>query len=135
MVSVSDILVAFSDEESLSLFSSIAIQPIDADTLRNKISLTRKQYYSRMHRLTKSNLIKKNEGKYFLTMLGIIVHNAICVIEESLKYYWQLRAIDSLQNSDQLPQEERKRIIDSLINTQKIKEILSRSQLGIDVTV
>ena len=63
MVSVSDILVAFSDEESLSLFSSIAIQPIDADTLRNKISLTRKQYYSRMHRLTKSNLIKKNEGK------------------------------------------------------------------------
>lgn len=134
MVTVSDILVAFSDEESLSLFYSIAIQPIDADTLRNKIPLTRKQYYSRMHRLTKSDLIKKNEGKYYLTMLGIIVYNAVGVIRDSLKYYWQLKAIDSLQNSDKLPQEERSKIIDSLINAQKIKEIISRSQLSIDIT-
>lgn len=134
MVTVSDILVAFSDEESLSLFSSIAIEPIDADTLRNKIPLTRKQYYSRMHRLTKSDLIKKNEGKYYLTMLGIIVYNAVGVIRDSLKYYWQLKAIDSLQNSDKLPQDERSKIIDSLINAQKIKEIISRSQLSIDIT-
>lgn len=134
MVTVSDILVAFSDEESLSLFCSIAIEPIDADTLKKKIPLTRKQYYSRMHRLTKSDLIKKNEGKYYLTMLGIIVYNAVGVIRDSLKYYWQLKAIDSLQNSDKLPQDERSKIIDSLINAQKIKEILSRSQLSIDIT-
>ena len=132
-MSVSDILMAFSDEESLSLFCSIAIEAIDADTLRNKIPLTRKQYYSRMYRLTKSDLIKKNEGKYHLTMLGVIVYNAIGMIKESIKYYWQLKAIDSLQNSDKLPQDERTRIIDSLINAQKIKEILSRSQLGIDI--
>lgn len=131
---MSDILVAFSDEESLSLFCSIAIEPIDADTLRNKIPLTRKQYYSRMHRFTKSDLIKKNEGKYYLTMLGIIVYNAVGVIRDSLKYYWQLKAIDSLQNSDKLPQDERSKIIDSLINAQKIKEIISRSQLSIDIT-
>jgi len=131
---VSDILLAFSDEESLSLFSSIAIEPIDADTLRNKIPLTRKQYYSRMNRLTKADLIKKNEGKYYLTMLGKIVYNSVCMINDSLKYYWQLKAIDSLQNSDKLPQDERSKIIDSLINAQKIKEIISRSQLSIDIT-
>ena len=47
-------------------------------------------------------------------------------IETALKYYWKLKAIDSIMSSanTQLPHEEQDRIIDALVDNYQIKDIL-----------
>ncbi|MFL6324012.1 MAG: hypothetical protein ACJ72C_04515 [Nitrososphaeraceae archaeon] len=49
---------------------------------------------------------------------------AIATLENAVSNYWKLKAIDSLEMSKALPAEERKKIIDSLIDNQVIKDIL-----------
>jgi hypothetical protein len=49
------------------------------------------------------------------------------MIEGALNDYWKLKAIDSLEtsiNSSGLPDDERKKILDTLIDNRHIKEIL-----------
>ena len=128
-ISETKIMSTISDEHSLNLFRTIALSKNDngvALTSKTK-ELTRKQYYSRMSRMIKVGLVKRKNGKYSLTSLGKVVHESGRIIEEALKEYWKLRAIDSIQTFDRtvLPHEERKKIIDTLFNdNEKIKEVI-----------
>jgi hypothetical protein len=70
-------------------------------------------------------LIKRKQGKYTLTAFGKVIYDiAIAILENAVSNYWKLKAIDSLEMSKALPAEERKKIIDSLIDNQVIKDIL-----------
>lgn len=127
LISEADVINAISDARSLELFKAIAQMNSNSDTFRKKIRLTRKQYYSRMSRMTRVGLIKRKNGKYFLTSLGKVVYQAEAMIEGALNDYWKLKAIDSLEtsiNSAGLPDDERKKILDTLIDNRHIKEIL-----------
>jgi predicted transcriptional regulator len=127
MISEADVINAISDTRSLDLFKAISQTNSNSDTFRKKIKLTRKQYYSRMSRMTRVGLIKRKNGKYFLTSLGKVVYQAEAMIEGALNDYWKLKAIDSLEtsiNSAGLPDDERKKILDTLIDNRHIKEIL-----------
>jgi hypothetical protein len=70
---------------------------------------------------------KKNKN-YFLTALGKVVYDALKIVEESLNDYWKLRAVDSLETcyDRKLSNEEVSKIIDSLIENQKIKDIIRK---------
>jgi predicted transcriptional regulator len=125
MILVTDVLEAMSDNRSLELFRTIALTRTDSDTLISKTKLSRKQYYSRMSRLMNAGLIKRKNGKYTLTAFGKVIYDiAIATLENAVSNYWKLKAIDSLEMSKALPAEERKKIIDSLIDNQVIKDIL-----------
>ena len=125
MILVADVLEAMSDNRSLELFRTIALTRTDSDTLISKTKLTCKQYYSRMSRLMNAGLIKRKQGKYTLTAFGKVIYDiAIAILENAVSNYWKLKAIDSLEMSKALPAEERKKIIDSLIDNQVIKDIL-----------
>ena len=127
IISEADVFNAISDEKSLDLFKNIVMTKTgDTNIFRKKIKLTRKQYYSRMSRMRKAGLIKRKNGKYFLTSLGKVVHEAESMIESALKDYWKLKAIDSLEGAlnIELPTEERTKILDTLIDNHHIKEIL-----------
>jgi len=125
MILVTDVLEAMSDNRSLELFRTIALTRTDSDTLISKTKLSRKQYYSRMSRLMNAGLIKRKNGKYTLTAFGKVIYDiAIVTLENAVSNYWKLKAIDSLEMSKALPAEERKKIIDSLIDNQVIKDIL-----------
>jgi predicted transcriptional regulator len=67
--------------------------------------LTLKQYYLRMAKLTKADLIRRKNGRYFLTLLGKIVYEVHLTIAKALNYYWKLQALESIQTSspDGLP--------------------------------
>ena len=121
-----DIINAISDVQSLDLFKAIAQTSADSDILTKKARLTRKQYYSRMSRMTKVGLIQRKNGKYFLTSLGRVIYQAQTLIGNTLKDYWKLKAIDSLDSSinTRLPQEEYDKILNTLIDDQQIKQIL-----------
>ena len=112
------------DDKSLDLFRTIAQGVIDSETLKNKTKLTRKQYYSRLARMTKAGLVRKKSGKYLLTAFGKIVHDSQLTVENALTSYWKLRAIDSLETSNELPKEEQQKLIDALLDDQEIKGIL-----------
>jgi hypothetical protein len=123
MVSVSDSLRAISNDKSLVLFNTIALASEDINILISRIELTRKQYYSRMSELTKAGLIRRRNGKYFLTSFGRIVYGAQELIGKAIQYSSKLKAIDSI-DTPEFPVEERNKLIDTLISNREIKEIL-----------
>lgn len=118
------VLRAIADDKSLELFKTIAQGTIDSENLKSKTKLTRKQYYSRLSRMTKTGLVRKKSGKYLLTAFGKIVHDAQTTVDNALISYWKLKAIDSLEMSNELPKEEQRKLIDALLDNQELKGIL-----------
>ena len=131
MISVADILNAISDDKSLLLFNTIAVINGETEIQVRKMGLTLKQYYSRMAKLTKADLIRRKNGKYFLTLVGRIVYDSQMVIGKALNYYWKLQALDSIQISSTagLPKEEISKLVDTLIDDYQIKDILMKTPL------
>jgi hypothetical protein len=121
------VLKSISDDESLELFRCIATKDSDSESLRSRTKMTRKQYYSRMSRLMKAGLIKRINGKHTLTAFGKVIYDTQMTIENAINNYWKLKAIDSLEMSNDLPSEERKKLIDNLIENNGIREILSKN--------
>jgi hypothetical protein len=125
MVLIADVLKAISDEISLELFRIVTFTKPNTEIIISKTKLTRKQYYSRMSTLIKVGLIKKINGKYTLTAFGkVIYYKALITMENATSSYWELKAIDSLEMSNDFPAEERKNVINSLVDNQEIKVIL-----------
>jgi hypothetical protein len=122
---VAKIFESLSDEQSVKLFSIIAAQsPISTD-LRGKVTLTRKQYYSRISRMVAVGLIKRRQGKLLLTAFGKIVYESQKFLEVATNSQWKLKVIDSIDLSDELPKDERRKLLDNLIENRRIREILS----------
>ena len=125
---VAKVFESLSDNVSLGLFTTIAHESINSVVLRNKVKITRKQYYSRLSKMMKAGLIKRNNGKLVVTAFGKIVYKVQETIENASSNQWKLRAIDSIELSDELPGEERKQLLESLIDNKQLREILSTYQ-------
>ena len=128
MQSVANIFNSLSDEQSVMLFTTIATKSISSVELRSKISLTRKQYYSKLSRMVRVGLIKRRSGKLVVTTLGKIVYELQKVVQDAYKNHWKLKVLDSIEMSEELPREERKKLMDNLIEDSRLKQILSEHQ-------
>jgi hypothetical protein len=124
----SKVFESLSDNLSLGLFRTIAQDSISSVILRSRVKSTRKQYYSRLSKMMKAGLVKRNNGKLVLTAFGKIVYRVQETVENASSNQWKLRAIDSIDLSDELPAEERRQLIESLIDNKQLREILSASQ-------
>jgi hypothetical protein len=126
MLSPNDVLGAIADDKSLLLFRAIASSDskVDTDTLITRLHITKKQYYSRIGKLTRAKLVNRTSGKYFPTSLGKIVYETQTIIGKAVADYWKLKAVDGLENShsDQMPKEEYDKIIEALIDNDRIKK-------------
>lgn len=122
------VLRTISDDRSMDLFRTIAQNSIDSESLKNKTKLTRKQYYSRLSRMTKAGLVRKKSGKYTLTAFGKVVYDSQVTVDNALTNFWKLKAIDSLEMSNELPKEEQQKLIDTLLDNQELKGILVKGQ-------
>ena len=123
-LTVTDILESISDEKALGLFKTIALAKPDSEILITKTQLSRKQYYSRMSVLMRSGLVKRNKGRYALTAFGKVIYDIEITIEIALENLWKLRAVDLVQVEEALSKEEQTRILDTLIDSAKIKDVL-----------
>lgn len=126
MIELEKVIDSLGDRKSLSIFRYIAKQPSDTSTLRNQLSLSRKQYYTRLSEMIEAGLVRKYHSNYTLTSFGKMVYDALEIIELGLTNFWKLKALDSLEfaKTAKVPQEERERVLESLIDNMKIKEIL-----------
>ncbi|HEU4448210.1 MAG TPA: hypothetical protein VFR94_26305 [Nitrososphaeraceae archaeon] len=130
--SVSAILKKISDDKTLTLFNSIAISMGDRNIHLREMSLTSKQYYSRISGLMAAGLIRRQRGKYSLTLMGKIVYDAHLNIGKALSYYWKLKAIESMDTSSpgaSFPKEELIQLINTLIDNHFIKDFLIKESL------
>ena len=127
--SVSDVLKKISDDKALTLFNSIAVSNGDRYLPLKEMNLTTKQYYSRIAGLVDVGLIKRNNGKYFLTLMGKVVYQSQMLIGKTLSYYWKLKAIESVETSSnvEIPKEELTQLINALIDDHLIKDILMKT--------
>lgn len=124
-ITVVDILGAISDTRALAVYEAIASEKDNSYLLITKMQLTRNQYYSRISRLIKIGLVKKENGRYTLTSFGKVIYDFQKTIELALENFWKLKAIDSLQATDStLSKEEQTRVLDVLIQNDKIKEVI-----------
>ena len=125
--SLGEVIKLISDNKSLLIFKTIFLARGDSgENLRTQLNLTKKQYYSRISRLTKAGLVKRQKGRYFVTAFGRVIYDAQRLLGSAVKNYWKLKAIDSLgvTKDDKMPTEERTKIIDLMIGNPQIKEIL-----------
>jgi Mn-dependent DtxR family transcriptional regulator len=124
-ITVADILDAISDARALAVYKTIASEKPNSSLLITKMQLTRKQYYSRISRLIKTGLVKRENGRYTLTSFGKVIYDIQITIEVALENFWKLKAIDSLQAADStLSKEEQTKVLDVLIQNDKIKEVI-----------
>jgi DNA-binding Lrp family transcriptional regulator len=130
---VAQIFDSLSDNVSLELFTAIANESINSVVLRNSMKITRKQYYSRLSKMIKAGIIKRTGGKLVLTAFGKIMYEVQKTVENASKNQWKLRAIDSVEFSDELPKEERRKLLESLIDNRQLREILS-ADAGLEKT-
>jgi hypothetical protein len=79
-----------------------------------------------MYVLMRSGLVKRKNGRYALTAFGKVIYDVQITIEKVISnYYWKLKAIDSLEAADgELSKDERTRVLDTLIDSAKIKEVI-----------
>jgi hypothetical protein len=129
--SIASILKKISDDKALILFNHIAVSDGDRYIPLREMNLTTKQYYSRISGLLSVGLIRRDKGKYSLTLLGKVVYDSQMIIGKTLAYYWKLKAIESVETSASvttgLPQEERVQLINALIDNHQIKDILMKT--------
>lgn len=119
-----DILNVISDDKTLGLLRNIArVKSCGSDSLLRNTQLTHEQYYSRMPGMVKAGLVRKTKGRYCLTSLGKVFYNLQLTGQNALNNYWKLKAIDSF---DDEPDEERQRFLDSMMDDQSIKEIITK---------
>lgn len=119
---------SLSDDTSIELFTTIAHESVNSVILRNKVNITRKQYYARLSKMIKVGLVKRVSGKLMLTAFGKIVYVMQATIESACSNQWKLRAIDSIELAHDVPKEERRQLLESLIDNKRLREILSTYQ-------
>jgi predicted transcriptional regulator len=120
---VSNILSAMADEKALLLLNTLATKEYESEAIVGIMDLSRKAYYSRMARFVKLGIVKRKKGKYSLTMFGKILHEVQTVIDIAVNNYWKLKALDELEMTADMPEDERKKIIDTLIDTKMLRRM------------
>jgi predicted transcriptional regulator len=125
--SVADILSCISHPKALLLFKAVAISDNDCSRiLITKLGLSRRHYYSSMEKLMHTGLVRRIGGKHSLTSLGKVMFSCMLKIEMSIKYYWELKAIDSIRTSADvkgLPAKEYEMIVKNLIDSDEINNV------------
>ena len=134
--SITDILKKISDDKALTIFNSIAVSDGHGYIRLREMNLSTKQYYSRLSGLMNAGLIRRDNGKYSLTLVGKIVYDALLNMGKALSYYWKLKAIESIEmSSSSLPgaglsKEELTQLINTLIDNHFIKDLLIKESLS-----
>ena len=50
----------------------------------------------------KTGIVRRKNGKHFLTAFGKVVYDAQSTVRKAVESYWKLKAIDSIDLSDDI---------------------------------
>jgi hypothetical protein len=123
--SLSDILRSISDDKSLSIFQLIGDVNSNGEIILKKLGLRRRQFYSKMSAMMATDLIKRQKGIYTLTPFGKVIYCCIMIAQSTLKNYYNLNAVESIQGSG-FSNEDLSKLVNTLIDNQQVKEFLGK---------
>lgn len=129
LVSVSELFCALANDKSLRLFRAIAAKPGSTEDLSKSLKLSHKEYYSRMSKFLNVGIIKRKNSRYYATTFGRVVFDAEEIIRRAAENLWKLKALDSIDFTDDISLNERTKLLESLLDDLDIREILSNSFL------
>jgi hypothetical protein len=73
----------------------------------------------------KAALIKRQNGRYYLTPFGKVIYCCTMITKNALDNYYNLKAIKATEVSG-LQNQEIEKIIDVLIDNQQVKEFITK---------
>jgi hypothetical protein len=126
--SLIEVLEAIADSKSLDIFRCIAKGTVESEVLKQKDGLSKKQYYFRTRQLLETGLVQRIKGRFYLTNLGTVIYHAQLIMEAGVNNYWKLKAIDSIQESGQIGEEERIKLIKTILGDSQIEGILVKQR-------
>lgn len=97
---------------------------VESEVLKETKGLSKKHYYFRMRQLLKAGLVQRVKGCFSVTCLGAVVYHSQLVIEAGVNNYWKLKAIDSIESSGELVEQERVKIIKTILDDNTVQNIL-----------
>ena len=119
------VLELLSDQISVNILNAIAKDVTNSENLMQLLNLTRKQYYDRSTRLLNTGLIRRENGKFYLTSFGQLVHQSQLKIASALEHSSELRAIDVLRSDPRRSEDQDKILIDNLIDDPELKRLIT----------
>jgi DNA-binding HxlR family transcriptional regulator len=126
--SLVEVLNSIGDSKSLEIFRDIAKGTVESEILKQKEGMSRKQYYMRTRQLMNTGIVKRIKGKYSLTNFGIVVYHAALIMEAGVNSFWKLKAIDSIEDSRQIVEHERVKLIQTILDGTAIENILVKQR-------
>ena len=124
--SLAAVLKSISDDKSLSIFQAIAdVNSNNGEISLKKSGLSRKQYYSRIYAMREASLIKRTEGRYYLTPFGKVICCCIKVAKNALNNYYNLKVVEAAEGCG-IPNQEFDQLLHDLIDNQQVKEFLTK---------
>jgi len=129
------ILKVFSQERYFDLVRIIAKDStctennLTSKNIMDELNLTRRQFNFRISRLTVGKLVKKVNNKYSLTEFGEEAYNAIKIIENATRVQARITAMKITKFSEYSVDEEMDRIINSLIHSVHLGELITQTSL------
>jgi hypothetical protein len=122
--SLLSVLKAIGDRRSLEIFQSIAQGTVESETLKNSDGMSKKQFYMRTRQMLDAGIIRRAKGKLSLTNFGSVVYHGQLIMEKGVNNYWKLKAVDSIQESGQIGEHERMKLVKTILNDDVIENIL-----------
>src|ERR671921_2292380 len=93
-ISLADVLSSISDDKSLSIFQLISDVNSNGEIILKKLDLSTKQYYSRISAMMATDLIKRQNGRYYLTAFGKVIYCSIMIAKNALHNYYKLKGVE-----------------------------------------
>jgi predicted transcriptional regulator len=81
-ISRREILEAIGDDKSLRLLNFAGDHKLNTDELMNQLSITHKEYYSRISKFLETGLIRRRQGRYLLTSFGLVIYELYSILGE-----------------------------------------------------
>jgi predicted transcriptional regulator len=124
VITKAQVLDAISDDNALKLFDAIANDGEESSL--EKLKMTRKQYYTRLAKLVKTGLVKRQKRKYTITSFGKVVYNIHLTFYKAMENSWKFKAIDAMIEKNELSAEEYQKALDLLLDkdSDRFKQIL-----------
>jgi hypothetical protein len=128
-VTVEEIFTVLSDRTSLGLIKTAYTGKLNYSNYVG--TLSKKQFYTKLKRLCNSGLVEKREESYYrTTTLGSLVYNGhVRTLEDALKNFWQLKAIDILKTREDFPLDRKESIIDEIVKGSNLKNFINSTHL------
>lgn len=88
------------------------------------LSLTRKQYYSRVNKLIRTGLIQRRHGTFILTAFGKVIYSVSLIFSKAIDNRWKFKAIEVMKEKNKLTSEEYQKATNLLLTDEKFEEII-----------